>query len=71
MKKINWINVLLFIVFIVSSILVINDIYTITLKSVITGQYYGFTWFGLVTFTTELFVAIGIGVDIYDKSKDC
>ena len=49
-KKIKWVNVIKAIIFLFCISMIIHDFYMLTLCSWITGAYYGFTYFGLLTF---------------------
>ena len=58
MKKIKWERVLVFILFLLTTGISLYDIYMITLRAWITGQYCGFTLLGLITFVVSVSVSI-------------
>ena len=65
MKKINWKNVMKLIIMLVASLVIVHDIYKLTIYSSITGRLAGFTWFGFITFI----LCIGLVIVIYDEIK--
>lgn len=71
-RKINWINIILALVFLICCYLVIHDLYIILIKPIITSYLTGWTWLGLITFIIALVFAIFIFdyfVDYYNKNK--
>ena len=55
-KKIKWINVIKAIVFVFCISMILHDVFMLTIGSWISGNLYGWTWYGFITFI--LFCAI-------------
>lgn len=66
MLKIKWLNVLKLILFIFCVYMILHDLYMITIYSLITGNMYGWTWYGFGTFILFVIVA---GM-IYDNFEE-
>lgn len=64
--KIKWKNVSLAVILLMCIGLILHDIFMITIYSWITGNLYGWTWLGLLTFI----LAIGIGGEIIEYFDD-
>lgn len=58
MKKIKWNRVLTLITLFWSSYVVLHDLYYIIIKPWFTGEMYGWTFIGIITFIISLFVMI-------------
>lgn len=69
MKKIKWINVLKLITFMACICVIVHDIYVLTVKTLITGNLYGFTWFGFITFLLVCGLATLIYADFEEQTK--
>ena len=50
MKKLNWKNIGLAILFILAIEVIGHDLYLVGFKSIITGTTISWTWFGFITF---------------------
>lgn len=64
--KIKWKNVALFGILLICGYVVIHDLFMLTIYSWITGQYVGWTWFGLGIF----FIAFAVGgaiIEYFDE----
>lgn len=64
--KIKWINVIKLILLIISILVILHDMYMLTLASWFTGKLYSFSWFGLMTFI----LFCGIAGIIYNDFKE-
>lgn len=67
--KINWLNVIKLIVFIICVSMIIHDLYLLTIYSFITGNLYGWSWFGLLTFILFCSIADIIYEDFEEQIK--
>lgn len=67
MKKIKWNNIALLIIAILSTSVVLHDIYMLTISSFTTGYLATFTWFGLATFILALIISINAIITIIEK----
>ena len=56
--KIRWNRLIVLIIFIASSILILHDIYFISIRVLFTGETCGWTYFGLITFRGAIYVTI-------------
>ena len=65
-KKIKWGNILKFMILISCLLLIINDIFMITIYGWITNNMASLTWFGFGTFVLALVIAILI-LDDFDE----
>lgn len=65
-RKIKWSNILKFIVLISSLLLIIHDIFMITVYGWVTNNMASWTWFGFVTFVLAVVVVILI-LDDFDE----
>ena len=65
-KKIKWVNILKFMILISCLLLIINDIFMITIYGWITNNMASWTWFGFGTFVLALVIAILI-LDDFDE----
>lgn len=68
-RKIKWLNVIKLMVFVLCVCGILHDIYVLTIKTAITGNMYGFTWFGLITFLLLFGVAVCIYADFEEQTK--
>jgi len=48
--KIKWVNVIKLIVFIFCISMILHDIFMLTIYGWVTGNLYGWTWLGFITF---------------------
>lgn len=69
MRKIKWRNVALLILFIISTCIVLHDLYVIVLKPFFTTIVEGWTWYGLGTFTIALIISCSILDYFIDEFK--
>lgn len=71
-RKINWENVMYGITFIICSLLIVTDLFKITVFSWITGNYYGLTWLGVAIDSLALmfgFMSLEILSEEYENTK--
>lgn len=69
MKKIKWKNVFKVAVLIACGLVVVHDAYMLTIGSLVTGNLYGWSWYGLITFMLCWFIG-GITLeDVLDQFK--
>lgn len=66
--KIRWKNVLKLAMLLISISFLIHDFYVLTIKSMITGNLYGLTWFGVV-FDTMCIMMCSMLVDDYNEEQ--
>lgn len=66
-KKIKWVNILKFMILISCLLLIINDIFMITIYGWITNNMVSWTWFGFGTFALALVIAILIFEDFDEQ----
>lgn len=66
LRKIKWKNVALLIVGVISAIVILHDLYMLTIYSWITGITCGWTWIGFITFMLAVFI---VG-NIYDYFEE-
>lgn len=64
--KIKWLNVIKLILFVFCVYMILHDLYMITIHNYITGNMYGYTWLGFITFILLVMIA-GI---IYDDFEE-
>lgn len=64
--KIRWDRIGTLAIFVVSSILVLHDIYYILIKPMFSNTTYGWTYFGFITFI----IAICISVNSFESIKE-
>lgn len=64
MKKIKWINILKTVLLIICLSVIFHDTYMLTIHTFITGEIYGLTLFGIVTFLLCGSISIDIIKDI-------
>ena len=57
MKKLNWKNIGLAILFILAIGVIGHDLYLVGVKSIITGTTISWTWFGFITFGIAVLTA--------------
>lgn len=69
MKKINWINIIKFVVLAFCTGVVFHDTWLLTISCWITGKLYTFTWFGLITFGIAIAIVMGIHDDFERQLK--
>jgi len=67
MKRINWKNIFKATVMLACGVMVLKDIYKITIHSWFTNQYTGFTMLGFITFVVFLTVAVTMYVDLTEQ----
>ena len=65
--KIKWENVALIIVLLICASIVFHDVFMLTIYSWITGNMYGWTWFGFLTFLLAFAIGGEIVEYFYDK----
>ena len=65
-KKIKWINVVKAIVFVFCISMILHDVFMLTIGSWISGNLYGWTWFGFLTFI----LFCGIAGIIYEDFEE-
>lgn len=68
--KIKWINVIKLIVFIFCISMILHDMYMLTIGSWVTGNLYGWTWYGFLTFILFCTVAGMIYEDFEEQIKE-
>lgn len=68
-RKLNVDNIIIALVFLISSILVFHDLYVIVLKPIITTMVYGWTWYGLLIFVIALIASIITGEYLLKEIK--
>lgn len=68
-KKIKWVNVIKLFLFLFFGGLVLHDVYMLTLYSLITGQYWSWSWNGLATFMIAFMTAYVIFGDFKNQMK--
>lgn len=68
-KKIKWINVIKLFVFIYCVYMICHDVYMLTIHSYITGNMYGWTWIGFLTFILFFVIAGLIYEDFEEQLK--
>jgi len=68
-RKIKWLNVIKLIVFIFCVYMILHDVYMLTIHSYITGNMYGWTWIGFITFILFFIVAGMIYEDFEEQIK--
>lgn len=68
-RKINWINVIKAVVFIFCISMIIHDIFMLTVYGWITGNLYGWSWFGFLTFILFCSIACIIYEDFDEQIK--
>lgn len=54
--KIKWNNIALLLILLVCALVVIHDVYMLTIYSWITGRMAGWTWFGFATFLLAFWI---------------
>lgn len=69
MKKVKWLNVIKSILFIFCVYMILHDLYIVTIKSYITGNMYGWSWLGFITFILFCVVASMIYEDFKEQTK--
>jgi len=67
--KVKWKNVIKLLLFIFCVSIILHDIYMLTVHSWITGNLYGWTWVGLLTFFICLITAGMIYEDLEEQTK--
>lgn len=66
MKKINYKNLFKFILFVLSGLLIVYDLFMLTIYPFISSKVTTFTMFGLITFILSVFIFC----DIYNQIKN-
>ena len=69
MKKVKWKNVIKLLILLLSIIVILHDLYMLTFASWISGQLYGWTWYGLLTFILFCSIASMIYEDFEEQIK--
>ena len=69
-KKIKWINVIKAVVFLFCIVMILHDLYMLTFASWISGELYGWTWYGLLTFILFCSIAGMIYDDFEEQIKN-
>ena len=67
--KIKWLNVIKLILFIFCVYMILHDLYLLSIHSLITGNMYGWTWLGFITFILFVITASTIYEDFRDQIK--
>lgn len=65
--KIKWVNVIKAIIFVFCISMILHDVFMLTFASWITGNFYGWTWFGFLTFILFCTIASMIYEDFEEE----
>ncbi len=70
MKKVKWLNVAKAIIFVYCVGLVLHDSWIVGFSYWFTGQEVGFTWYGLLTYITALFIIDAFIEDFKEQTQE-
>ena len=65
--KIKWNNVIKLIVMLICLVIVVRDMYMVSISQFFTGELVGWTWFGFLTFLTSFFTLGGLYNSLFNK----
>lgn len=68
--KIKWGNVVKAIIFLFCIGLILHDFYMLTIHSFVTGNLYGWTWYGFITFWIAVMIASLIYEDFEEQIEN-
>lgn len=69
MKKVKWGNVIKLITMLVASLVVIYDLYKLTIYSFITDKLYSWTWYGFMTFIMCFAITAVLYFEVFEDTK--
>lgn len=68
-RKIKWLNVVKAVIFLFCITMILHDVFMLTVGGWITGELYGWTWLGFITFILFCSIAGMIYDDFEEKIK--
>ncbi len=66
-RKIKWNNVIKLIVMLICLVIVLRDMYMVSISQFFTGELVSWTWFGFLTFITSFFTLGGLYNNLFNK----
>lgn len=66
-RKVKWNNVIKLLIMLICLVIVVHDMYMVSISQFFTGHMVGWTWYGFLTFLTSFFTLGSLYDDLFNK----